>query len=66
MTIAPKDIAHFHWKTDRENANWKVVSELGGATPFVLRLKDGKKVWAKPWRLSTQTKFEPEKRRRFR
>jgi hypothetical protein len=65
VTIAPKDIAEFHWKTDRENGDWKVISELQGGIPFVLRLTDGKKVWAKPWRLRTQTTFEPVKRRRF-
>ena len=36
-------------------------SELTNGTPFVLRLADGKKIWAKPWRLQTQTTFSPVK-----
>jgi hypothetical protein len=66
VTIAPKDIADFHWKTVREFGDSGVITQLQSGTPFVLKLKDGKKVWAKPWQLSTQTKFEPVKRRRFR
>jgi|SRR5665213_807089 len=67
VTIAPGDIADFPWRTassviGREvRSDWKVISELTNGTPFVLRLADGKKIWAKPWRLETQTTFSPVK-----